>query len=420
MAGYRVVCCTYNGHLARGHGDGDLAGWVGPALGGSTDGGREDDAGDAPDFVAVGIQEMIPLHLALFGLTGTALELHDRHIRSAIQTRYSSKEQGGYTLLARRSLGAIALFVYAREDVAQRVERVQSAQAGCGVFGLMGNKGAVGVRVSLVEPAAEEKGEKGEGRSTWTFVTAHLAAHQSQKCVERRNADWREIVQRLVFDVDGREKQLFDCGNVFFFGDLNYRISLNSPTPLPLDILSQRISSLDFPSASTSSLAYTSLLSHDQLSQERAAGRSMHHLQEGRIAFPPTYKFKLGSVDEYASFRKRVPGWTDRVLYASAAGKEVEVERYSSVRDFARSDHKPVAAIFALPSSAATTRLPLSSPFPIDPSWRIKQLVGLALDRSIGGAWCLIMLAGFGRDARLGLFNLLLAAVAAYYRRLYL
>lgn len=81
----------------------------------------------------------------------------------------------------------------------------------------MGNKGAVGVRVTLVEPGAKE--ETTDGTSVWTFVSAHLAAHADQKQLERRNADWKSIVEKLVFvDEGGREAQLFDSGNVFFFG----------------------------------------------------------------------------------------------------------------------------------------------------------------------------------------------------------
>jgi phosphatidylinositol-bisphosphatase len=95
------------------------------------------------------------------------------------------------------------------------VKSVEVATAGVGIGGLMGNKGAVGVRVTLVEPEAE----KGEKTSVWTFVSAHFAAHASQKHLERRNADWKSVVERLVFvDDAGREKQLFDSGNVFFFG----------------------------------------------------------------------------------------------------------------------------------------------------------------------------------------------------------
>lgn len=86
------------------------------------------------------------------------------------------------------------------------------------MIGLMGNKGAVGIRVTL----GEDKGE-----SEWTFVTAHLAAHQGE--CEARNADWREICRRLVFeDGEGGQRGLFETGHLFFFGV--------RPLPLPLGL----------------------------------------------------------------------------------------------------------------------------------------------------------------------------------------
>ncbi|GAA6058303.1 hypothetical protein JCM3770_003728 [Rhodotorula araucariae] len=425
MSSRRVVCATYNGKLARGRvralttgePSEDLTGWL--AL---DDNGVPLGRDGAPEFVAVGFQEMIPLHLALAGFTKTALDLHNDELLSAIDARFGrggggaspSSEKGGstcassYRLVAREVLGGITLLVYARADVAQRVQRVSRATAACGVFGLMGNKGAVGVRVTLREDGV---GGSGKGDSVWTFVSAHFAAHQGE--CEARNADWREICRRLVFEEDAGDKGLFDTGHLFFFGDLNYRISLTSPKKLPLHLLSHGISSLDPTDPST----FSTLLAHDQLRQEQRAGRTLHHLSEGAIAFPPTYKFKPGSVGEYKDFRKRVPGWCDRVLYASAAGDDTKVESYRSVMEFTRSDHKPVAATISIPSSAVTARLAHHAPYALDRAHRLKRAVGTALDRLVGALWCLVMLAGLNRDLRLGFFNLALASATAYYRR---
>lgn len=124
-----------------------------------------------------------------------------------------------YTLLAKRSLGGIALLVYARDrTVTGRVVDVRVAQAGCGIGGLMGNKGGVGVRVVLADEEEEEEDE-GTGSTVFTFLTAHLAAHDSG--LQRRNEDWRNLVQRVVFQpgeageseqfriAEGRRKDVF-------------------------------------------------------------------------------------------------------------------------------------------------------------------------------------------------------------------
>lgn len=133
--------------------------------------------------------------------------------------------------------------------------------------------------------------------------------------------------------------------------DLNYRISLTSPERLDRDKLVHDLSELAAASRNgDAAVVPAKLLAQDQLRQEQARNKALHHLREGEITFPPTYKYKPGSRDELSS--KRVPGWCDRVLYASAAataaaaaapGGEVKVLSYRSVMEFTRSDHKPVS-----------------------------------------------------------------------------
>ncbi len=54
------------------------------------------------------------------------------------------------------------------------------------------------------------------------------------------------------------------------------------------------------------------LRSNDQLRIEQAAGRVFQGFHEQPIHFPPTFKFVVNS-DDYNL--KRVPSWTDRVLF---------------------------------------------------------------------------------------------------------
>lgn len=135
------------------------------------------------------------------GLTRTALELHDGLILSSIDRHFAPET---YTLIAKKALGGTALLVFTRDgSTTKRVADVRVAEAAVGVFGLMGNKGAVGVRVVLEgEEGWDEKGE-GQGEEIVTLVVAHLAAHD--RGLERRNCDWRSIVQRLVFSEGASE-----------------------------------------------------------------------------------------------------------------------------------------------------------------------------------------------------------------------
>ncbi|KAM0754092.1 DNase I-like protein [Meredithblackwellia eburnea MCA 4105] len=450
MPKLRVQVCTYNGHLAVGSdpAEPDLTSWLGATLKASDDHEEKDVEGEPSDIVAIGFQEMIPLHLSLLGLTATALDAHDHKLKAAIES-HTRKLQGPdadgvetYTLMSKKVLGGIALLVYTRDKtVTNRVVDVRVATAACGMFNRMGNKGAVGCRITLEEGDSDEATlvegdvDGDTGNTVLTFVTAHLAAHDSG--LQRRNLDWKSIVERLVFAPDGPSEhyrplrardvfakvkqataldaggiQIYDTSYLFFFGDLNYRISTKTPKPLAIHLISHKIKT-DIPS----------LLVQDQLQQELTAGRALHHLREGAIDFTPTYKFKVGTLNEYAKMTKRVPGWCDRVLYSTwadgdggagkiikksigADGEEIEreakrkgakVELYRSVMEFVKSDHKPVTAIIALPrhpKGSRALRLPFAAPFPIDPFWRQKKLVGWAIDRFVGFFWCLLMLAG--------------------------
>lgn len=48
----------------------------------------------------------------------------------------------------------------------------------------------------------------------------------------------------------------------------------------------------------------------------------------------------------------------------------------------------------------------LQSPYPVDQSWRRKQVVGVMLDRLVGFWWSIFMLLGFGKNAGLVFFVL--------------
>ncbi len=236
-------------------------------------------------------------------------------------------------------------------------------------------------------------------RRSFLFVSAHFAAHQEQ--VLKRNADAAQIEEKLSLllqaaptdelldddDYESRqlpadvkaawrnrgERQVSDAYDyTFFMGDLNYRIDLNRGEVLH-HIADDNLMELQ---------------ALDQLHQQRLSGNVLRGFSEGRIAFPPTYKFDKNS-DVYDTSKKaRTPSWTDRVLFkskypltlklnrsaaaaAAADGDGVgdgdgenvvcclrqcllfhsrhcsfDVLRYESLRDIRTSDHRPVVAVF--------------------------------------------------------------------------
>jgi len=239
----------------------------------------------------------------------------------------------------------------------------------------MANKGAVGVRMKMWD---EEDGE-----TVWTFLTAHLCPHESEKHLLMRNWHWKNVVQRLVFEEPDGLKDIYDTSYLFVFGDLNYR--LQPPNPIDRAALVAQLSS---PSG------LQALLAHDQLQNEKGLSRTLYHLHEAPITFKPTYKFS--SPTEYST--RRTPSWCDRVLWATWADGEEEfvqsngvVRLYTSVPEFTLSDHKPVTLVYTLPLASPGTNKPLrltgKAPFPINKQYKQLKLIGWILDKVIGLNW---------------------------------
>ena len=155
---------------------------------------------------------------------------------------------------------------------------------------------------------------------------------------------------------------------VVWMGDLNYRLDLSRDA-------------VDAALASGESAALAPLLAADQLGAERVAGRIFEGFSEGQISFRPTYKFDADS-DVYDSGpKRRVPSWTDRILYKSRAeraegaaaavsggsggsgggggGGELMLPTfYGSVEGIRSSDHRPVVAEFSVALRGAAVAAP--------------------------------------------------------------
>jgi inositol-1,4,5-trisphosphate 5-phosphatase len=112
------------------------------------------------------------------------------------------------------------------------------------------------------------------------------------------------------------------------------------------------------------------LLAQDQLSLARKNGQAFGELQETLPAFPPSYKYKIGTSDYDG---KRLPAWTDRVLFkANVANYDsyklsLRQHSYNAHQHFMQSDHKPVTSQFsgAVFSAATATSLLLPKYQPI-------------------------------------------------------
>ena len=163
--------------------------------------------------------------------------------------------------------GAMRLIVAVHAKHVHAVTHVEAERESTGFAHLGFDKGAIGVSFLIY-------------RSRLCFVAAHLAAHADR--LERRVADVKEIwgargTQGLQLGYYDARVDFSNRHNVFFFGDLNFR--LEGERDQILEHLREE--------------EWDTLHELDQLKNEMSENGLLHGFQEGPLEFPPTYKYKV-------------------------------------------------------------------------------------------------------------------------------
>lgn len=323
----------------------------------------------APDIVAVGFQEIVDLNavnVAVDNKTQQRTQYWVDRLRATLNAPHrtrSNPQQNGYALLMQRSMVGLLICVFVKAPHRGRVKAVASDSVGVGVMGMMGNKGGVSIRVQFYD-------------STLCFVNSHLAAHREN--VAGRNADFLNIISKLSFDVgeeavrevirNGSMSQwasgsssvgIADHDQVFWLGDLNYRIDESMPTEKVMELSKNRL--------------VDQLRPLDQLNIERREGRVFPGFEEGVINFVPTYKYQPGTdlFEERPEKKLRAPAWCDRILWLAQEPQHVQQMTYKRSETPNVSDHKPVSS---------TSRITIKDVIPEKREAIYKELLSL-LDR---------------------------------------
>ena len=258
-----------------------------------------------------------------------------------------------YVPLALHLLGGIQFGLFCKRSLLADMEHVSVADVTCGIGNVFHNKGAIAAFVTL-----KAKPESGRAKSLrMLFVTTHMAAHV--KNTAARNSDFWRIASELEAQApprfltpkpikDGESTTtgsylLESMDRIFFCGDLNYRLDL------PREFVEHSVAEMARDPHHASAWRHP-LLRHDQLRAVMAEELAFPGFAEGPILFPPTFKFdKDDESDSYdTSHKQRIPAWTDRILFKSAAAGSnsctTRVLEYDSVRKARHSDHRPVYA----------------------------------------------------------------------------
>ena len=295
-----------------------------------------------PDVVVAGFQEMVDLNAVNVAVENKSQQRSQFWVDRIATTLNSRQNTLGdpmrvYVQLEAKYLVGLLVVVFVKAPHRPRVKYVHSNSVGVGVMGVMGNKGGVSVRFQFYD-------------STLCFICTHLAAHREN--VAGRNADFANVYSKTSFDIGAEAVQevirlgsmsqwatgassvgVSDHDQVFWFGDLNYRVDESIPTERVLELSKRNV--LD------------ELIEHDQLNIERAQGRVFQGFDEGALAFQPTYKYQPGTdlYEERPDKKLRAPAWCDRILWmAQEPGHVAQLNYTRSEVNF--SDHKPVMSTF--------------------------------------------------------------------------
>ncbi|GJN36290.1 hypothetical protein PR202_gb25137 [Eleusine coracana subsp. coracana] len=243
-----------------------------------------------------------------------------------------------YRLAASKQMVGIFLCVWVRADLMPFVTSLKVACVGRGIMGYMGNKGSISVSLAL------------QGSATMCFVCTHLASGEKDGDEVRRNSDVAEILKRTRFPprspfsgmpaAMSSPETILEHDKVIWLGDLNYRLTSSSGSGDEAQTTQELLERSD----------WQKLLERDQLRMEQRAGRVFGGWEEGRIGFPPTYKY-LADSDAYAMRlsssrssrdKKRTPAWCDRILWRGEGMEQLWYARGES----RFSDHRPVSSLF--------------------------------------------------------------------------
>ncbi|NXN86445.1 PI5PA phosphatase, partial [Bombycilla garrulus] len=237
-----------------------------------------------------------------------------------------------FILVSTVRMQGVILLVFAKYYHLPFLQDIQTDCTRTGLGGYWGNKGGVSVRLSIFGHMV-------------CFLNCHLPAHLEK--AEQRKEDFATILHMQQFE-GPMANGILDHDLVFWFGDLNFRIE-------SLDIC--------FVKYAIDSNVLSQLWEKDQLNIAKSTWPVLRGFQEGPLNFPPTFKFDVGTNKYDSSAKKRKPAWTDRILWKikppskglgtgghrpSHGVLSVSQLCYCSHMEYTVSDHKPVAAIFAV------------------------------------------------------------------------
>jgi len=211
-------------------------------------------------------------------------------------------------------LGGTMLASYVRESFKENIHNQYTMAVQCSLSKTT-IKGAICIRFEI-------------GHHSYSFASVHFTADQETENYEARIQDYHKVAKSQYNE---NEITFSDHDFVCWVGDVNFRVNL--PQQEILKLVEEK--------------KFNEILQHDQLNIARREGLAFTGYTEGSVNFPPTYKYTKGTHELSLSEPpdKRIPAYTDRVLYKHSERIDASLLGYT-MGSLTESDHKPIAALF--------------------------------------------------------------------------
>ncbi|KAF1761498.1 hypothetical protein GCK72_009764 [Caenorhabditis remanei] len=252
-------------------------------------------------------------HLVGIGLQEVA---HAETIGGAIATWAQSiaawvNKNTRMVLLGKTFQATNQVLIFGRKQLIGQIKRIDYRFQRNTFRGLTGHKGSIGVRLQLASPYSI------------VFVVSHFmhGPEHNSKRIEQYHTN------RICSFPEDKSVRA-----AFWFGDFNFRVEEDMNTVIQKIKNGTHLELLD---------------SREQLKRTMIERDAFIGFREQSITFEPTYRMLVGTSEPDG---KRVPSWTDRVLYKGDGITELS---YCNNKKAVASDHLPVIAGFRVTAPVA-------------------------------------------------------------------
>ena len=267
----------------------------------------------SPDFICIGFQEIVELNVSnvFFKSNNSLINSLTEKISKTLFSKYQ------FQLLYKEHMVGVLFLFYVKTPLIPLISEINVSFCKTGFIGLSGNKGYLMLQFNFKN-------------KYFVFTTGHLTAGENKENLTQRQNELNSILTTYFSNSKRPEYLLNDF--YFIFGDLNFRIKIHK----------DNISKQDYIDKNNLLNIKDTLFLSDELHIFLSNNKKIN---EGKINFLPTFKYIKNS-NNY-DLKKRIPSWTDRILFGNSKGNYINQIFYDDI-DVLISDHRPVSSLFEI------------------------------------------------------------------------